>query len=52
MVEWLEEHEYESVTQLRGSATQASVEDPSLFERGNYMTALRSWATPSDLVPA
>jgi dihydroorotate dehydrogenase (fumarate) len=52
MVEWLEEHEYESVTQLRGSATQASVEDPSLFERGNYMTALRSWATPQDLVPA
>ena len=52
LVEWLEEHEYESVTQLRGSATQASVEDPSAFERGNYMTALRSWATPPDLVSA
>jgi dihydroorotate dehydrogenase (fumarate) len=52
LVEWLEEHEYESVAQLRGSATQASVEDPSLFERGNYMTALRSWATPPDLVTA
>jgi dihydroorotate dehydrogenase (fumarate) len=50
--EWLEEHEYESVAQLRGSATQASVEDPSAFERGNYMTALRSWATPPDLVSA
>jgi dihydroorotate dehydrogenase (fumarate) len=50
--EWLEEHEYESVGQLRGSATQASVEDPSAFERGNYMTALRSWATPPDLVSA
>ena len=52
LVEWLEEHEYESVAQLRGSATQASIEDPSMFERGNYMTALRSWATPPDLVPA
>ncbi len=31
---------------------QASVEDPSAFERGNYMTALRSWATPPELVPA
>jgi dihydroorotate dehydrogenase (fumarate) len=52
LVEWLEEHEYESVSQLRGSATQTSVEDPSAFERGNYMTALRSWATPPDLVSA
>ena len=52
LVEWLDEHEYESVSQLRGSATQASVEDPSAFERGNYMTALRSWATPPDLVSA
>ncbi len=52
LVAWLEEHEYESVEQLRGSATQASVEDPSAFERGNYMAALRSWATPQDLVPA
>ncbi len=52
LIAWMEEREYESVTQLRGSASQLSVEDPSAFERGNYMTALRSWATPSDLVPA
>jgi dihydroorotate dehydrogenase (fumarate) len=52
MVDWLEEHEYVSVTQLRGSATQASVEDPSAFERGNYMAALRSWATPPELATA
>jgi dihydroorotate dehydrogenase (fumarate) len=49
LVDWLEEHEYESVAQMRGSATQASVEDPSAFERGNYMAALRSWATPPEL---
>jgi dihydroorotate dehydrogenase (fumarate) len=52
LVDWMEEHEYESVAQLRGSATQASVEDPSAFERGNYMAALRSWSTPPDLVTA
>ncbi len=46
---WMEEHEYESVEQLRGSASASSVEDPSLFERANYMTALRSFSTPADL---
>jgi dihydroorotate dehydrogenase (fumarate) len=52
LVAWMEEREYESVAQMRGSASQLSVEDPSAFERGNYMTALRSWATPTGLVPA
>ena len=41
---WLTEHEYESVDQLRGSASQATVENPSAFERANYMQTLRSWA--------
>jgi dihydroorotate dehydrogenase (fumarate) len=40
---WLTEREYESVDQLRGSASQATVEDPSAFERGNYMRTLRLW---------
>jgi len=43
--EWLEVHEYESVDQLRGSASQAAVGDPSAYERANYMRTLRSWAT-------
>ena len=38
------EREYESVDQLRGSASQATVEDPTAFERANYMKTLRSWA--------
>jgi dihydroorotate dehydrogenase (fumarate) len=46
---WMSEHEYESVTQMRGSASAASVADPSLFERANYMAALRSFSTPADL---
>jgi dihydroorotate dehydrogenase (fumarate) len=41
---WMTEHEYVSVGQLRGSATQASVGDPSTFERANYMAVLHSWS--------
>jgi dihydroorotate dehydrogenase (fumarate) len=40
---WMTEHEYESVAQLRGSASRASVADPSAFERANYRQALHSW---------
>ena len=43
---WMTEREYDSVTQLRGSANQASVEDASAFERANYMDALQSWTAP------
>ena len=43
---WMIEREYESVAQMRGSASQATVENPSAFERANYMQTLRSWVTP------
>jgi dihydroorotate dehydrogenase (fumarate) len=42
--DWMTEREYESVDQLRGSASAATVEDPAAFERANYMKTLRSWA--------
>jgi dihydroorotate dehydrogenase (fumarate) len=41
---WMAEHDYRSVSELRGSASAATVEDPSEFERANYMTTLHSWA--------
>jgi dihydroorotate dehydrogenase (fumarate) len=40
---WLTEHEYDSVAQLQGSMSAASVEDPTAFERSNYLKALRSY---------
>ncbi len=43
---WMSEREYESVTQLRGSASRNNVEDPSAYERANYTKTLRSWTTP------
>jgi dihydroorotate dehydrogenase (fumarate) len=49
---WMVEHEYESVDQLRGSASQAAVADPSAFERANYLKTLHSWSAPRDLTPA
>ena len=52
LVEWMETREYESVAQLRGSATAANVADPSAYERANYVATLHSWTTPPDLVTA
>jgi dihydroorotate dehydrogenase (fumarate) len=46
---WMSEHEYESVNQLRGSASAATADDPDAFQRANYMATLRSWVTPQDL---
>ena len=40
---WMTEHDYESVEQLRSSASQATAQDPSAFERANYMQTIRSW---------
>lgn len=44
---WLEQHEYESVTQLKGSLSQKNCEDPSTFERAQYMRAISSFPTTS-----
>lgn len=46
IVDWLEEHEYESVSQLKGSMSRQNVEDSGALERANYMKALTSY-TPS-----
>lgn len=38
--QWLDEREYVSVEQLKGSLSQASCPDPAAFERVGYMKAL------------
>ena len=43
---WMDTNEYESVAQLRGSASAATAENPSAFERANYIQTLRSWSSP------
>ena len=40
---WLEEHEYESIAQMKGSMSQIAVGDPTAFERANYIKVLSSY---------
>jgi dihydroorotate dehydrogenase (fumarate) len=42
----MEEHEYESVEQLKGSMSQKNCPDPSLFERAQYIRALATYPAP------
>lgn len=42
---WLEEREYTSVAQMKGSLSRGNSPDPSAFERANYMKALTSFTS-------
>ena len=46
LIAWMEEHEYESVTQLKGSLSQKNCPDPSAFERAQYMRAISQVPQP------
>jgi dihydroorotate dehydrogenase (fumarate) len=45
LVQWMEEHEYESIRQMQGSMSRKSVPQAqtAAFERGNYMKVLSSY---------
>jgi dihydroorotate dehydrogenase (fumarate) len=45
LIQWMEEHEYESAGQMRGSMCQYLCPNPSAFERAQYMRALTSYQT-------
>jgi dihydroorotate dehydrogenase (fumarate) len=40
---WMEENEYESLEQMKGSISYKNVDDPSMYERANYMKVLHSY---------
>ena len=40
---WMEEHEYASVAQLKGSMSQRACADPGAFERANYVKTLSGY---------
>jgi dihydroorotate dehydrogenase (fumarate) len=46
---WLEDHEYESVDQMRGSMSLRHCPDPSVFERANYLRVLQLWKVLSPM---
>lgn len=43
---WLEENEYESVAQMRGSVSHKHAMDPVAFERANYISILEGYPAP------
>lgn len=43
MHQWMLEHEYTSVQQMKGSMSHKAVADPAAFERANYVKALHSY---------
>jgi len=43
VVAWMEEHDYASIEQMKGSMSHKSVPEPAAFERANYMKVLNSY---------
>jgi dihydroorotate dehydrogenase (fumarate) len=43
MHKWMEDHEYESVKQMKGSMSHKSIAEPAALERANYMKVLKSY---------
>lgn len=43
LAKWMEEHEYESVKQMQGSMSQVNCDNPSAFERAQYIRTLHSY---------
>jgi dihydroorotate dehydrogenase (fumarate) len=43
MEHWMEEEGYESVQQMKGAMSSASVAEPAAFERANYLKILQSY---------
>lgn len=43
MGEWMEKHEYESISQMKGSISLAHTDNPSVYERNSYMYALQHY---------
>ncbi len=42
---WMDEHEYNSLSQMIGSMSQRHVAEPAAFERANYMKLLASYSS-------
>jgi dihydroorotate dehydrogenase (fumarate) len=43
VIQWMSEHEYESVMQMIGSMSQEHCAEPAAFERANYMKMLAAY---------
>ena len=43
IIEWMTDHEYESIAEMQGSMSLRAVPEPDAFERANYMRVLSSY---------
>jgi dihydroorotate dehydrogenase (fumarate) len=41
--QWMQQKEYSSVSQIKGTMSQRLATDPSAFERANYIKMLETW---------
>ncbi len=48
--QWLTEHDYESINQLKGSVSQKNAIDPSAYERANYVQVLDNYSCPTGVL--
>lgn len=45
VIDWLEENEYESVSQLKGSVSRACAINPAALEHSNYLDVIKSYSS-------
>ena len=48
--QWLDEHDYDSIEQLKGSVSQQHAIDPSAYERANYVQVLDNYSSPAGVL--
>ena len=48
MVDWMTEHEYDSIEQMQGSMSQRNCPEPAQFERAQYIKTLHSFKSVTD----
>jgi dihydroorotate dehydrogenase (fumarate) len=48
--QWMVEHDYASVSELRGSVAQKATSNPAAFERANYVAAITSYPVPPEIL--
>ena len=44
LLDWMEEHEYSSIEEIKGRLSQQYCDDPTAFERASYLATLGSYA--------
>jgi dihydroorotate dehydrogenase (fumarate) len=45
LVDWMDEHEYESVSQMRGAVASHATTDPTAYERANYIGNIATYTS-------